>query len=45
LNAICKIANKRSIFYLWRPAAKNPDDDFLLDLAVEPESTFQHYFE
>lgn len=40
LNAICKIANKRSIFYLWRPAAKDPDDDFLLDLAVESQADF-----
>jgi putative PIN family toxin of toxin-antitoxin system len=40
LNAVCKIANKRSIFYLWRPAAKDPDDDFLLDLAVESQADF-----
>jgi putative PIN family toxin of toxin-antitoxin system len=40
LDGICAIANKRSIFYLWRPTASDPDDDFLVDLAVESQSDF-----
>ncbi|MGH7451340.1 MAG: putative toxin-antitoxin system toxin component, PIN family, partial [bacterium] len=40
LDGICAIANKRSIFYLWRPTASDPDDDFLVDLAVVSQSDF-----
>ena len=40
IEAICVIANKRSIFYLWRPSASDPDDDFIIDLAVESEADF-----
>lgn len=40
INAICFIANKRSVFYLWRPFLKDPDDDFLLDLAVESQADY-----
>lgn len=40
LDGICNIANKRSIFYLWRPAARDADDDFLIDLAVESQADF-----
>lgn len=39
-DSICAIANKRNIFYLWRPLAKDPDDDFLLDLAIESQADF-----
>ncbi|AFY80888.1 putative toxin-antitoxin system toxin component, PIN family [Oscillatoria acuminata] len=35
VNGICTIARHRQIFYLWRPIARDPDDDFLVDLAVE----------
>lgn len=40
IDAICAISNKRSIFYLWRPLATDPDDDFLIDLAVEAQADF-----
>ncbi|NET62599.1 MAG: putative toxin-antitoxin system toxin component, PIN family [Symploca sp. SIO2E6] len=40
ISAICAIANRRSIFYLWRPTAHDPDDDFLIDLAVESQADF-----
>ena len=29
-----------NIFYLWRPSASDPDDDFIIDLAVESEADF-----
>jgi putative PIN family toxin of toxin-antitoxin system len=40
LNGICAIANQRNIFYLWRPIASDPDDDFLVELAVEAQADF-----
>lgn len=40
LDYICKVADKREIFYLWRPYLKDPKDDLLLELAVESESDF-----
>ncbi|MBD2490117.1 putative toxin-antitoxin system toxin component, PIN family [Aulosira sp. FACHB-615] len=40
IEAICSIANKCSIFYLWRPIAQDPDDDFIIDLAVECQADF-----
>lgn len=40
ISAICSIANRRTIFYLCRPAALDPDDDFLIDLAVESQADF-----
>ncbi|GAA6617435.1 putative toxin-antitoxin system toxin component, PIN family [Scytonema sp. NUACC26] len=40
IEAICAIANQCSIFYLWRPLARDPDDDFLIDLAVEAKADF-----
>ncbi|MEC4882877.1 MAG: PIN domain-containing protein [Scytonema sp. PMC 1070.18] len=29
IEGICAIANRCKIFYLWRPVARAPDDDFL----------------
>lgn len=40
ISALCSIANRRTIFYLWRPTASDPDDDFLIDLAVECQADF-----
>jgi len=40
IEALCAIANKRSIFYLWRPLSNDPDDDFLLDLALEAQADY-----
>ncbi|ACK70729.1 PilT protein domain protein [Gloeothece citriformis PCC 7424] len=40
INAICAIANQHKIFYLWRPLAKDPNDDFLIDLAIEAQADF-----
>ncbi|AFZ60449.1 putative toxin-antitoxin system toxin component, PIN family [Anabaena cylindrica FACHB-243] len=40
IEAICAIANKRTIFYLWRPIAIDPNDDFIIDLAVESQADF-----
>lgn len=40
LNGLCSIADKCDIFYLWRPTARDPDDDFLIDLAMEAQAHF-----
>jgi putative PIN family toxin of toxin-antitoxin system len=35
INGICHLANHHEIFYIWRPLAKDEDDDFLIDLALK----------
>jgi putative PIN family toxin of toxin-antitoxin system len=40
LNDICSFANHRSISYQWRPISPDPDDDFIIDLAVASQSDF-----
>ncbi len=40
LNYLCAEANRREIFYLWRPVLPDPKDDFILELAVESESDY-----
>jgi len=34
LDYICAVANKRQIFFLWRPFLPDPGDDMALELAV-----------
>lgn len=40
LNYLCKVADKRDIFFLWRPFLKDPKDDMVLELAVEAGCEF-----
>lgn len=40
LDGLCAISNQHDIFYLWRPLALDPDDDFLLELAVRAQADF-----
>ena len=35
VDYLCSIANRHKIFFLWRPVLKDPDDDFILELAVK----------
>ncbi len=35
VDYLCGISNRHRIFYLWRPVLKDPDDDFILELAVK----------
>jgi putative PIN family toxin of toxin-antitoxin system len=35
IDYLCTVANRHKIFYLWRPILKDPDDDFVLELAVK----------
>src|SRR5258708_31938924 len=36
LDYVCSIAEPHTIFYLWRPVLRDPRDDLVLELAVEP---------
>ena len=40
LRYLCKIANRKKIFYLWRPWLKDPKDDMVLELAVAAQSKY-----
>ncbi len=40
LDYLCAVSERRSLFYLWRPALKDPKDDFVLELAVESGSQY-----
>ena len=35
IDYLCSVAQLHKIFFLWRPVLKDPDDDMLLELAVE----------
>ena len=40
LRYLSKIANRKKIFYLWRPWLKDPKDDMVLELAVAAKSKY-----
>ena len=40
LDYICSVARKRVIHFLWRPFLKDPQDDHVLELAVEAGCDF-----
>jgi len=40
LDGLCHLANHQEIFYIWRPMAQDPDDEFLIDLAVAAQADF-----
>jgi putative PIN family toxin of toxin-antitoxin system len=35
LDYLCSVAGLHDVFYLWRPFLQDPEDDMLLELAVE----------
>ena len=37
---LCKVANRREIFFLWRPTLNDPKDEMLLELAVAANCGF-----
>lgn len=39
VDFLCSRAVLNKIFYLWRPMLKDPDDDFVLELAVKANAT------
>lgn len=34
IDYICRVANHRQVYYLWRPFLHDPKDDMVLELAV-----------
>lgn len=38
LDYLCRVAERRRIFFLWRPYLRDPADDMVLELAVESGS-------
>ena len=40
IDYVCRVANRREIFFLWRPFLKDPKDDHVLELAVEAQCDF-----
>lgn len=37
LDYLCSVADKRQIYFLWRPYLKDTNDDMVLELAVEAQ--------
>ena len=40
IDYICLVSDRREIFYLWRPFLKDPENDMILELAVEASCDF-----
>ena len=40
VNYLCKIGEPQEISYLWRPQLSDPEDDFILELAVQSQCDF-----
>ena len=40
IDYICAVAHHRTVFYLWRPYLKDPQDDMVLELAVTAACDF-----
>lgn len=40
IDYICSVANRRQIYFLWRPFLKAPKDDMVLELAVEAQCEY-----
>jgi putative PIN family toxin of toxin-antitoxin system len=34
IDYLCAVANRRHVYYLWRPFSRDPKDDMVLELAV-----------
>lgn len=40
VDFVCTQAHHRKIFYLWRPFLRDPNDDMVLEVAVEAQCRF-----
>jgi putative PIN family toxin of toxin-antitoxin system len=40
LDAICSQSSLHRVYFLWRPAASDPDDDLILEAAIASQSEF-----
>ncbi len=39
LRFLCSVANRQTIYFLWRPILPDPKDDMVLELAVASRSS------
>ena len=40
LDFVCRVGQHHAIHFLWRPQLRDPEDDMVLELAVEAEADF-----
>jgi len=40
IDYLCTVGDHRKVHFLWRPNLKDPNDDFVLELAVESECNY-----
>lgn len=40
LSYLCQVADRRSVFYTWRPQLRDPKDDMVLELAVAAQADY-----
>ena len=40
IDYMCALGKHRQVHFLWRPSLKDPDDDFILELAVESKCKY-----
>ena len=40
LDFLCAVAHHRQIFFLWRPFLRDPNDDMVLEVAVEAQCAY-----
>ena len=40
LDYLCKVSEHRKVHFLWRPFLNDPNDDMVLELAVESQSEY-----
>jgi predicted nucleic acid-binding protein len=38
IDYLCRVGNHRAVYYLWRPALSDPQDDMVLELAVASQA-------
>lgn len=40
INAVCSISRFHSIFFLWRFLSRDPDDNFIIELAIKASADY-----
>lgn len=40
LDFLCSVAHHRQVFFLWRPFLRDPNDDMVLEVAVEAQCAY-----
>lgn len=37
VDRLCQVSSQHEVFFLWRPSLRDPNDEFILELAVEAQ--------